>query len=90
MNVRNPLFRFYLGYVFPILKGIEEGTEYYLDPRSMDGTPGLRLRAVRYFTFVPDFVPARLLRLLARIEHRLERSGLAPYAAHFVTVHERT
>jgi len=90
MNVRNPLFRFYLGYVFPILKGIEEGTEYYLDPRTMDATPGLRLRAVRYFTFVPDFVPARLLGLLARIEHRLERSRLAPYAAHFVTVHERT
>jgi len=90
MNVRNPLFRFYLGYVFPILKGIEEGTEYYLDPRSMDATPGLRLRAVRYFTFVPDFVPARLLGLLAQLERRLERSGLAPYAAHFVTVHERT
>ncbi|MGH7893378.1 MAG: methyltransferase domain-containing protein [Candidatus Binatia bacterium] len=89
MNVRNPLFRFYLGYVFPILKGIEEGTEYYLDPRTMDDLSRLRLHAVRYFTFVPDFVPAALLPGLARLERRLERSALAPYAAHFVTVHER-
>ena len=29
MNPINPLFRFYLGYVFPILKGIEEGVETY-------------------------------------------------------------
>jgi SAM-dependent methyltransferase len=89
MNVRNPLFRFYLGYVFPIAKGIEEGTEYYLDPRTMVDSAGLRLREVRYFTFVPDFVPPRLLAWSARLERRLEGSALAPYAAHFVTVHER-
>jgi SAM-dependent methyltransferase len=90
MSVVNPLFRLYLSYVFPILKGIEEGTEYYLDPRRLPPVPGLRLVDVRCFTFVPDFVPPTLLPALAAVERRLERSALARYAAHFVAVYERT
>jgi SAM-dependent methyltransferase len=90
MNIVNPLFRFYLAYVFPVLKGIEEGTEHYLDPRRLPPLAGARLVATEFFTFIPDFVPARLLPLLARLEHRLERSRLARQAAHFVVVYERT
>jgi len=90
MNVRNPLFRFYLSYVFPILKGIEEGTEHYLDPRTMDAMPGLRLCEVRYFSFLPDFAPAAVLRMFAPMERRLEESRLAPMGAHFLAVFERT
>jgi ubiquinone/menaquinone biosynthesis C-methylase UbiE/uncharacterized membrane protein YbhN (UPF0104 family) len=89
MNIRNPLFRFYLSYLFPVLKGIEEGTEYYLRPDRLADLPGLRLRAVSYFTFLPDFVPAAALRALAGLEQRLERGPLGPYAAHFMTCHER-
>jgi ubiquinone/menaquinone biosynthesis C-methylase UbiE len=89
MNVRNPLFRFYLSYLFPVLKGIEEGTEYYLRPNLLGDLPGLRLRSVDYFTFLPDFVPARALQTLAALERRLERGALGPYAAHFMTCHER-
>jgi ubiquinone/menaquinone biosynthesis C-methylase UbiE/uncharacterized membrane protein YbhN (UPF0104 family) len=89
MNVRNPVFRFYLSYLFPVLKGIEEGTEYYLRPEQLGDLPGLRLRSVDYFTFLPDFVPASALRLLATVERRLERGPLGPYAAHFMTCHER-
>lgn len=90
MSVRNPLFRFYLSYVFPIVKGIEEGTEYYLDPQRMDGLAGLGLAAVEFFTFVPDFVPPALLPVLAGIERRLEAGPLAKYGAHFLAVYERT
>lgn len=89
MSVRNPLFRLYLEYVYPITKGIEEGTEYYLDPRRMTDVRGLRLADVRHFTFVPDFVPRRLLPPLVRIERRLEAGRLAPWAAHFVAIYER-
>jgi SAM-dependent methyltransferase len=89
MSVRNPVFRLYLEYVYPITKGIEEGTEYYLDPRRIRDVRGLRLVDVRYFTFTPDFVPRGLLPPLARIERRLEAGRLAPWAAHFVAVYER-
>jgi hypothetical protein len=89
MSARNPLFRLYLEYVYPITKGIEEGTEYYLDPRRATDLPGLRLLEVAHFTFIPDFAPRALLPWLARIEQRLESSPLAPWAAHFLAVYER-
>jgi SAM-dependent methyltransferase len=89
MSVRNPVFRFYLEYVYPVTKGIEEGTEYYLDPRRLGDVRGLRLIDVCCFTFIPDFVPRALLPVLARIERRLEGGRLAPWAAHFVAVYER-
>jgi len=89
MSIRNPIFRFYLSYVFPIVKGIEEGTEYYLDPRRMDGVPGLRLSSVSFFTFIPDFVPAAVLPMLATLERRLETGPFAEYGAHFLAVYER-
>lgn len=90
MNPINPLFRFYLGYVFPILKGIEEGVETYLDPRRIGNVPGLELRAMRFFSFMPDFVPARLLAALQPLERRLERSRLSRYGAHFLAIYTRT
>ena len=90
MNAINPLFRFYLGYAFPLLKGIEEGVETYLDPRQMEHVPGLELTAVHFFSFMPDFVPARLLAVLKPLEQRLERSRLARYGAHFLAVYRRT
>lgn len=89
MNVRNPLVRLYLEHVYPLTKGIEEGTEYYLDPRRLPDVRGLQLAGVRHFTFVPDFTPRGLMPALARIERRLETSPLAPWAAHFVAVYER-
>ena len=90
MNPINPLFRFYLGYVFPILKGIEEGFETYLDPRQIENVPGLELTALHYFSFMPDFVPARLLGVLTPMERRLERSLLARFSAHFLAIYTRT
>lgn len=89
MNVVNPLFRFYLGYVFPLLKGIDEGTEPFMDTRRLTSTPELRLAAIEYFTFLPDFVPAALLPRLRPIEAWLERSRWRRYAAHFMAVFER-
>lgn len=89
MNVVNPLFRFYLGYVYPVLKGIEEGNETYLDVRHLGDLPGLALRRVQFFTFVPDFVPPALLGMLTSLERWLERGPMASWAAHFVAVYER-
>ena len=40
-NPKNPLFRFYMGYVFPVLKSIDEGTEHWIHPRHWAGMPGL-------------------------------------------------
>lgn len=85
-NTRNPLFRFYMGYVFPLLKSIDEGTELWIDPRGLGRQCGFESLDTHYFTFVPDTIPRGLLPLLLAIERRLEASALRPYAAHYLAV----
>jgi ubiquinone/menaquinone biosynthesis C-methylase UbiE/uncharacterized membrane protein YbhN (UPF0104 family) len=88
-NPRNPLFRFYMGYLFPILKRIDEGTEWWIDPRDWERVPGLRLERVRYFTFLPDFTPRFLMAPAVRMEQLLEQGPTRTYSAHYMAVLER-
>lgn len=89
-NPRNPLFRFYMGYLFPILKSIDEGTEWWIDPRSLAHRDGFHLEDVRYFTFLPDFTPRALLGLAVSVERLLERGPTKPYSAHYMAVLRRS
>jgi SAM-dependent methyltransferase len=84
INVANPIFRFYMGYVFPLIRRIDEGTELWLDPDSLPLGPDLRVEHASYFTFVPDFLPSPLLRLALPLEEALEKSRWARYSAHFM------
>jgi SAM-dependent methyltransferase/uncharacterized membrane protein YbhN (UPF0104 family) len=88
-NPRNPAFRFYMGYVFPITRRIDEGTEEWLDPE-LQQVPGMTRLSTDYTTFMPDFAPRLLLPLMLRVERRLERSRFRGYAAHFLAVYEAT
>jgi len=86
INTRNILFRFYMGYVFPTLNCIDEGVERWLLPHQLDRYTGAPVVEVQYFTFMPEFLPAGIVRLLAPIERRLERSALNVYSAHYMAV----
>jgi len=88
-NPRNPLFRFYMGYVFPLLKSIDEGTELWIHPRTWNSVSGFAVRDVRYFTFLPDFVPRALMRPLGALEKRLESSRLRSHSVHYLAVLEK-
>ena len=88
-NTRNPLYRFYMGYLFPLLKKIDEGTEWWIEPDKWKSVDGLRLIRVEHFTFMPDFVPAWLLKSFLAIDRRLENSPLRPYSVHYMAVLER-
>jgi SAM-dependent methyltransferase len=88
-NTRNPLYRFYMGYVFPLLKKIDEGIEWWIEPDRWKAITGLRLKRVEHFTFMPDFVPAGLLKYFLAIDRRLEHSFLRPYSVHYMAVLER-
>lgn len=88
-NPRNPLFRFYMTYAFPILKRIDEGTEWWLDPRGWKGAEGMSVLRTRYFTFLPDFIPRVLMRPAMAVERWLERGPTAPYSAHYLAVLRR-
>jgi glycosyltransferase 2 family protein len=88
-NPRNPLFRFYMGYVFPIVRRIDEGTEEWLDP-VREQAPGMVRLSTDYATFLPDFAPRALMPLLLRVERWLEQSRWRTYAAHYLSVFQVT
>lgn len=88
-NPRNPLFRFYMGYLFPILKSIDEGTEWWIDPRAWAISDVLHLEYVRYFTFLPDFTPRLLMRPALAVERLLERGPTRHFSAHYMAVLSR-
>ena len=84
INTQNPIFRLYVGYLFPLIKQIDEGTERWILPAELPPAPGAAWAPdVQYFTFTPDFVPLALQRLLGGVERRLEQSALRRYSAHY-------
>jgi SAM-dependent methyltransferase len=84
INTHNPVFRLYVGYLFPLLKPIDEGTEHWLLPSALPAAAGAAWDdEVTYFTFTPDFVPGALQRLLDGVERKLEASALRSYSAHY-------
>jgi 2-polyprenyl-3-methyl-5-hydroxy-6-metoxy-1,4-benzoquinol methylase len=86
INTRNVLFRFYMGYVFPSLNCIDEGVERWLRPDALATYTTAPVIDVRYFTFLPEFLPDRVVRLLAPLERRFERSRLRVFSAHYMAV----
>src|SRR5581483_6495851 len=86
INTRNPLFRFYMGYVFPSLNCIDEGNERWLLPQALGRYTDARPVGIEYFTFLPDFMPAPIVRLLRPIEKLLEASPLRVYSAHYMAI----
>lgn len=84
INTHNPVFRWYMGYLFPLLKKIDEGNERWVLPTALPPVPGARWSSeVRYFTFLPDFVPPAILRAFADLERTLERSSFRRFSAHY-------
>jgi ubiquinone/menaquinone biosynthesis C-methylase UbiE len=86
INTRNIAFRFYMGYVFPSLNCIDEGIERWLLPHKLGQYTSEPVVDIRYFTFLPDFIPQAIARWLAPLERALETSSLAPYSAHYMAV----
>ena len=89
INTRNVLFRFYMGYVFPSLNCIDEGVERWLLPHKLQQYTDATLLDVRYFTFLPDFLPRSIVKVFGPIERMLERSVLRSYSAHYMAVFEK-
>jgi hypothetical protein len=79
-----------MGYVFPSLNCIDEGVERWLRADRMAQYTEAPVVDVRYFTFLPDFVPQFIVRILAPVERLLERSSLRVFSAHYMAVLEKS
>jgi 2-polyprenyl-3-methyl-5-hydroxy-6-metoxy-1,4-benzoquinol methylase len=86
INTTNVLFRFYMGYVFPSVNCIDEGVERWLLPRDLAAYAEVPVVEIHYFTFLPEFLPAAIVRWLSPIERALERSSWLAYSAHYMAV----
>ena len=86
INVTNPLFRIYMGYIFPLIKIIDTGAEEWLLPRELAAVKSLSLRETHYFTFLPDFTPKVIYKFLIGLESWLEQSAWRIYSAHYMSV----
>ncbi|HEX9562764.1 MAG TPA: lysylphosphatidylglycerol synthase domain-containing protein [Gemmatimonadaceae bacterium] len=89
-NPRNPFFRLYMGYVFPLLKRIDEGTEWWIPAEQPLAPASLARERVHYFTFLPDFTPRFLLGPAMALEGWLERGPTRRYSAHYLAVLRRS
>lgn len=85
INTHNLIFKIYMNYLFPLYKTIDEGIEWWIDP-GIDKFGNLVSDKIIYFTFVPDFINYRLMRMLIPIERRLENSRFSKYSAHYFRV----
>ncbi len=84
INTINPLFRFYMGYVFPVLHQLDDGSELWLTPDDVEALTDLSVVAGEYFTFLPEFTPRLWQTGLGFLERWLEQSRLQRYSAHYM------
>ena len=90
MNIRNPLFRLYLSYVFPLIKAIDEGTEIWLRGDEQSLMQGFGVVAKEYQTLLPDITPRFLLPWLESVEMKFENNRLLRHwTAHVAYILEK-
>jgi ubiquinone/menaquinone biosynthesis C-methylase UbiE len=85
MNVKNPLIHYYLNYIFPLTKNIDEGKEIWVGKQIIIDSH-FELIKIDYFTFTPDFAPKISLKLFQFIDSILEKTIFAKYGAHIMFV----
>lgn len=85
INTHNIVFKIYMNYLFPLYKTIDEGIEWWVDP-GIDRFGMLISDKIIYFTFVPDFINYRLMKMLMPLEKKLESSRFSKYSAHYFRV----
>lgn len=86
MNTKNPIIRFYLNYIFPKLRSIDEGHERWIPSDLWNELEIFKLEKIEYYTFIPDFTPAPLLPIFKFVEAFLERTPIKSWSAHYMVV----
>ncbi|MCI5178284.1 MAG: class I SAM-dependent methyltransferase [Candidatus Electrothrix sp. AW3_4] len=85
INIKNPVIRFYMDYVFPNIRNIDDGSEVWLTEETLKHG-GFDIEDIDYFTFVPDFTPSILMPVMVAIDKLLSKSPLSLCGAHIMFV----
>lgn len=84
-NLINPLFRLFWNYIFPLTAKIDKfGGENWISAKHLTSVFAGQIDSVRFFTFIPSFVPQWMLPVATRIERKLEGGYFSKLAAHYV------
>lgn len=86
INTNNFIFKLYMGYIFPMLNNIDEGIERWIKPSFIEDNWSHCFYGSLYFTFLPEFTPGLVWKLLGPAERMLEKSPLKRYSAHYISV----
>lgn len=86
MNTNNPIIRFYLNYIFPKLRSIDEGHEHWIPSDLWNNLEKFKLQKIEFYTFMPDFTPKPLFSTFKLAQGFLERTPIKPWSAHYMVV----
>lgn len=81
INTVNPIIKFYVDYIFPKIRNIDDGTEIWLREDVVNDSP-FSVKSADYFTFIPDFTPKFLMKAAVSLDRFLSQSFLSKYGAH--------
>lgn len=83
INIKNPLIRFYVNYIFPKIRNIDDGSEIWLTEKLVKESH-FSIEKIDYFTFIPDFTPAFLMKTMIVIDKFFSQSPLSIFGAHIM------
>jgi ubiquinone/menaquinone biosynthesis C-methylase UbiE len=87
MNIKNPIFRLYMSYLFPLIKSIDTGTEIWIKGDEKMFFRKFSYKSTVYQTFLPDFLPEFIYRIFKPVESFFERiPGIRSFSAHLCII----
>lgn len=89
INTKNPLIRFYVNYIFPRIRNIDDGSEIWLTEQLVRESK-FTIEEIQYFTFVPDFTPEFAMKFMVAVDRFLSRTPLSMFGAHVMYVLKKT
>lgn len=86
-NLKNPLFRVFWNYIFPLTARIDRfGGENWVPTGFLSEQFAGKLEKIFYFSFMPNFTPRKLFPFASRVEGLLEKSPFKMLSAHYTAV----
>ena len=88
LSLKNPIFALYLKYIFPIIRKIDEGDELFFKVKDILKITKEKADFISadYYSFIPDIVPRSMMKLLTKIESKIEMTKLKKLGMHQVIV----